>query len=407
MIVILHSPDCQNVAELIAADLTAAFNDHVSVSLRSADATSAWPSAASWDDLLMLVYDSKPFPDSGNAFITDFSSARANARLLPIATDVAHRRPPKAAEAIKALEYDDGAKGSAGRLVHRAGCMLGLRMQGRDSKVFISYRATDGKGIAEQLYARFLSVGHSPYQDEAKELDGDTKILPGEKVQQQIDAALADASLVLLLDTPSAPSSEWITHEVDTADAQLLPILPVCFRAAGDPKRGPRFRSLLALQRWVSMELPDTTSKAPLTDHQLDEIVAAAEKYQCEIFQRKCRVPFIVEKQFVSQGFDWKEVDKRLLMFESLKRANVRLKTTVLSHCSIFDQIHGPAVERFRKFLKDTGRTNYSLFIYDGELLSQVEIEGIVRNETEELIILHHQELATLISSNFTALGAP
>ena len=405
MIVILHSPDCLTIAASIADDLTAAFNDHISVSLMSADISSAWPSAVSWDDLLLVVYNGKPFPDSGNNFIADYSAARANARLLPVAVDSAHRKPPTAAESIKALEYDDSAKGKTGRLVHRAGCMLGLRMQGRDSKVFISYRATDGKAIADQLYTRFLSLGHRPYQDEAKEFDGATKILPGEAVQQGIDTALADASLVLLLDTPSAPSSIWIKHEVDTADAQLLPILPVCFREASDPKKGPRFRSLLALQRWVAVELPDPTSKTPLTEDQLDEIVAAAEKYQCEIFQRKCRVPFIVEKQFVSQGFDWKEVDKRLLMFESLKRASVRLKTTVLSHCSIFDQIHGPAVERFRRYLKDTGRSNYSLFIYDGDLLSQVEIEDIVRNESEALIILHHQELATLITSNFTTLG--
>jgi hypothetical protein len=405
MIVILHSPDCLTVAESIAADLTAAFNGHVSVSLISADSSAPWPSTASWDDLLLVVNDGKAFPDPGNGFIADYSSARANARLLPIALDLAHKKPPPAVASIKALEYDDSAKGETGRLVHRAGCMLGLRMQGRDSKVFISYRGTDGRAIADQIYAHFLSLGHSPYQDEAKEFDGDTKILPGEAVQQQIDAALADASLVLLLDTPAAPSSIWIRHEVETADAQLLPILPICFREANSPKKGPRFRSLLALRRWVDMEQPDPASKSPLSDDQLDEIVTAAEKYQCEIFQRKCRVPFIVEKQFTSQGFDWKEIDKRLLMYESLKRASVRLKTTVLSHCSIFDQIHLPAVERFRKYLKDTGRSNYSLFIYDGDLLSQVEIEDIVRNETEELIILHHQELSTLISSNFTKLG--
>jgi hypothetical protein len=406
MIVILHPPDCLNISESIAADLTAAFNGHVSVSLIAADSSSTWPSAPSWDDLLLVVYNGIAFPDSGNAFIVAYSSSRAKPRLLPVATDLAHRKPPTAAAAIKALEYDASAKGEKGRLVHRAGCMLGLRMQGRDSQVFISYRATDGKAIADQLYAHFLSLGHSPYQDEAKESDGDTKILPGEDVQQQIDEALANASLVLLLDTPSAPSSPWIKIEVDTADAQLLPILPVCFREPTDSKRGPRFRSLLALQRWVPMGMPNPASTTPLTNDQLDEIVTAAEKYQCEIFQRKCRVPFIVEKQFVAQGFDWKEVDKRLFMFESLKGASVRLKTSVLSHCSIFDQIHGPAVERFRKYLKDTGRSNYSLFIYDGNLLSQVEIEEIVRDETEELIILHHQELATLISSNFTTLGA-
>jgi TIR domain len=404
MIVILHSRDCLNVTESIASDILDAFNGYVSVSLIAADSSSPWPSAASWDDLLLVVYDGKTFPDLGNAFIADYS-VRANARLLPIALDLEHKKPPNAASLIKALEYDNSAKGKTGRIVHRAGCMLGLRIQGRESKIFISYRTIDGKNLAYQIYARFLSLGHRPYLDEAKEFDRETNILPGDGVQQQIDAALADASLVLLLDTPSAPSSIWIKHEVDSADAQLLPILPICFRRAGDPKNGPRFRSLLALQRWIAMELPNPASTSPLTDEQLDQIVTAAEKYQCEIFQRKCRVPFIVERHFLSHGFDWKEVDKLLLIFESQKKANIRLKTRVLSHCSIFDQIHGPAVERFRKYLNETGRSNYSLFIYDGDLLSQVEIEDIVRNETEELIILHHQELKTLISSNFTTLG--
>jgi len=39
-------------------------------------------------------------------------------------------------------------------------------------------------------------------------------------------------------------------------------------------------------------------------------------------------------------------------------------------------------------------------------LLSEEEIEDIVHSEAEELIILHHQELASLLSSNFMKLEA-
>src|SRR5258708_40365905 len=138
--------------------------------------------------------------------------------------------------------------------------MLGLRVQGRDGKIFISYRRSDGVAIAKQLYEHLEAKGHCPYLDEAKEIDGDTKILPGTPVQQQIDEALSNANLVLLIDTPSAPASPWIKHEVDTADGLLLPILPICFRDASDPKKGPRFRSLLALQRWVSIQSPAKTA---------------------------------------------------------------------------------------------------------------------------------------------------
>ena len=142
-----------------------------------------------------------------------------------------------------------------------------------------------------------------------------------------------------------------------------------------------------------------------LTPDQLDKITDEAETYVCEIFRRKCRVPFIVEKEFVSKGFAWTVLDKRLLMFESFRTLNMRLHTKVLIHCSLFDQIYTPAIKRFCKFLISTGRANYSLFIYDGELLSPPQLQEIVESQSEDVIILHHQELAALIDSNFTKLG--
>lgn len=283
--------------------------------------------------------------------------------------------------------------------------MLGLRMQGRDTKIFISYRASDGTAIANQLYDHLEALGHRPFLDEAKELDGETKILPGTPVQKQIDDALSNANLVLLIDTPAAPASPWMKHEVDAANALLLPILPICLRDPGDSRRGPRFRSLVALQRWIPIQLPPVTNVLPLSAHQLEQIVGEAEKYLCEIFRRKCRVPFLVKKEFISHGFAWKVLDERLLMFESSKIQSLRLQTKVLSHCSLFDQIYEPAITRFIDFLNSTGRGNYSLFIYDGELLPSPQLQELVESQPKDVIILHHQELAALIDSNFTTLG--
>lgn len=124
-----------------------------------------------------------------------------------------------------------------------SGAMIGLRVQQRDNAIFVSYRATDGKSIAVQLEEYLKNLGYPVWLDEAKELDGETKILPGTEVQSQIDEALAKSSILLLLDTPDAPHSRWITHEVETANGLLLPILPLCFRAATDGKKGPRFPS--------------------------------------------------------------------------------------------------------------------------------------------------------------------
>ena len=408
MVVILYEEGTAGTAQKIASDLLAAFSSHVQVDLIGAEACSSLPADVSWDDLLIVVYGGNGFPDAGNTFIARHLEQRAHsAMLLPVAVDPASRRPPAAAAPIKALEYDRAAEGPSGRLANRVGGMLGLRVQGRDSKIFISYRATDGTAIAKQLFNHLVSLGHSPFLDEAKELDGETKILPGSPVQSEIDHALGGANLVLLIDTPDAPDSPWIKHEVDTADSLLLPILPICFRNAGDKLKGPRFRSLLALQRWVALQNPGPAAAPPLSDAQLDEIVREAEEYLCEIFKRKCRVPFLVEKEFMSHGFAWKVLDQRMLMFESSKGQGSRLQLKVLSHCSVFDPIYTPAMKRFEQFLKATERSNFSLFIYDGEeLMPEPQLQEIVREQGGSMIVLHHQELAALIDSNFTELGA-
>lgn len=284
--------------------------------------------------------------------------------------------------------------------------MLGLRLQQRENEVFISYRASDGTEIAKQLEQHLVSLGYPVWRDEAREMDGETKILPGSDVQNQIDEALEGASIVLLLDTPAAPHSIWIKHEVDTANGMLLPILPLCFRSNADPKKGPRFNSLLQLQRWVPLAFAGVPSVPPLTEDDLKLITGEMEVFLCEILRRKCRVPFIVEKEFVSRDFTWRMLNQRLLMSESVKKHSARLTTKVLSHCSIFDQIHGPALKMFQDFLQKTGRPNHSLYIYDGELIPEPQLREIIEAAPtdESVVILHHQELAALIDSNFTAL---
>lgn len=406
MILVLYQRGHQTIAKQIANDVGVAFSGYVKVLPVPASSLASWPTEPSWDDLLVIIFDGRAFPRAGIDFIGEYiGHRRDSAMLLPVSTDAKFKKPPEPAAAIKALQYDRAAKGPKGRLANRIGAMLGLRLQGRDSKIFLSHRETDGAKIAHQLHNHFVDLGHRAYLDEAKEFDGEPNILPGTPVQKQIDEALENANLVLLIDTPAAPASPWIKHEVDTADALLLPILPLCFRAKGDKKIGPRFPSLLALQRWVALDIPNPTVDAPLGANELNEIVSEAELYLCEIFRRKCRVPFIVEKEFVSHGFAWKILDKRLLMFESRKSVTWRVPTRVLSHCSVFDAVYGPALKRFGEFLRASDRCNHSLFIYDGELLAEPILKEIAGAHPEPVIILHHQELAALIDSYFTAVG--
>ena len=407
MIVILYPSACQKIAETTHADLLTAFAGHVEVANVPAEAAGAWPSpAAAWDDMIIAIYDGSAFPDAGLSFISEYLRQRGDdSMVLPVAIDSKHQKPPKPIDGIKALLYDASAAGDRGRLANRTGGMLGLRVQGRNTKIFISYRAADGSEIAEQVNAHFRSLGHNTFLDQAKEFDGEPTILPGSPVQEEIDTALNTANLVLLIDTPKALDSIWIKHEIDTADGLLLPILPICFRDAADPKKATRFRQLLALQRWVLLPTPPTGA-TPLSADTLDHIAAEVETYLCEIFRRKCRVPFLVKKEFVSRGFAWVTLDERLLMYSSSKTGG-RLITKIVNHCSIFDAVYEPSIRRFRAFLAGIDQSNHSLFIYDGdEVLPDHEVVELSKNIPDAPVVLHHQELAALIDSNFTMLGA-
>ena len=62
MLVILYPRSCQKIAMKVAADLRKAFSGHVKIRLVATTSLVSWPTA-SWDDLLIVVFDGKPFPD--------------------------------------------------------------------------------------------------------------------------------------------------------------------------------------------------------------------------------------------------------------------------------------------------------------------------------------------------------
>jgi hypothetical protein len=89
-------------------------------------------------------------------------------------------------------------------------------------------------------------------------------------------------------------------------------------------------------------------------------------------------------------------------MFKSRKKFSSRLDRTVHSHCSIFSQIYDPARARIKSFLQTQPPANHALFIYDGDLLSDEDLQDYL---DDDMIILHHQELSALLASDFTKLG--
>jgi hypothetical protein len=242
----LYPDGCEDVARELATTLTDAFHDYLTVTLIPATSPSPWPAPCAWDDVLVVLFHDGAYPDAGNDYIGEFLRRKdGGVTLLPVALNLNHQRPPAGAEGFKSLPYDVKAKGPRGRFANRVGALLGLRVRPAENKIFISYSGRDGTNVAKRLYEHLVGLKYNPWMDEAREIDDETKILPGSLVQQEIDNAINDANLVLLIDTPAAPHSEWIQHEVNTANASILPVLPLWFRTKNDHNTGPRFRSLL------------------------------------------------------------------------------------------------------------------------------------------------------------------
>lgn len=405
MIVILHNTANKILAETLKSDILDAFKNHVSVMAMPDSEVGSWPwNEEEWNDLLIVLYDNNHFPEEANEFVSSFLQKRPDtALILPVSLESEYPVPPGSISAFKALPYDkDDHITSKRMIISRAGAMLGLRLQGRDTKIFVSYRAQDGRDIAQQLHDHLITLGHKPWLDEAKELDGFTKILPGQPVQIEIENALDEASLLLLIDTPASPESKWIKAEVNIADAKLIPILPIVFRSDSDHKKGPRFRTLLSLQRWLDVSFNEPPNNTVLSPLDLHNIVSELETYLCEIFIRKCSIPFKVKKNFLNSGYDWNALNESLSVYKSQQQHSSRLRTTVHSHCSIYSTIYPPSFKRIKEFFLTLPHATHSLFIYDGDLLADEDLSELSDIET---IILHHQEISALLASNFTKLG--
>src|SRR5437868_7619011 len=105
MIAVLYQDGCRDIADTTASELLKTFADKVEVLLIAAETDTAWPAAPSWDDLLIVIFNGRDFPATGNQFIELYLQKRPdNAQLLPVASDATLRTPPEPAAAIKALQ---------------------------------------------------------------------------------------------------------------------------------------------------------------------------------------------------------------------------------------------------------------------------------------------------------------
>jgi len=400
MIRILGEPGVEGIAQEIAQDLHSAHE--LAQPPQVLPVGAVWDSTAEWHDVLIVIYGKSDVPQTAKDYILAFRNAHAvtdpqtNARrpggfVIPVALDPEAARPPEPISGIKALVYDDKARGKEGGLADWVGVFLGLALKPRDQRIFISYRIADGSEIAQALHERLEAAGFQPWLDEAKE-----NLSPGSDVQDVITENLKKASMVLVVDTPEAPKSRWIKVEIDKANYEMIPVLPVVVK-----NERSRFIPLAFAQRQVLVK-PGGVDHQPLSDEEWDLVLEKIKGLLRLVYQRRRRTIFRSEQIFREKGFDWVEQDPTKLIFRSRRqKQGMRPEVAVLSHCCIHDATYIPALRAYRDYLEDfndIARINWRLCIYDAdETLSEVEQEYI-HDELPDLPfdLVHHSELPIL-----------
>ena len=288
---------------------------------------------------------------------------------------------------IKSLDIKDN--NTEENLIRRIGAYLGLQIIPKENQIFISYRVTDGKDIAKQLSNHLKKIGFKVWYDEDRDEDNEGNLKCGEDVQKTIVEAVSSSNLVLLIDTPKAYLSQWVNKEVDYANANLVPVIPLCIKEDdGDKKKGTCFRQLKSLFRYIDSD--DSLAN-------INKITEEVLEFLASVFRRKREIPQRVKTKFTKKGYSWKDIDIRKLLYESEKKKKFSL-CRILSHCPLYEGVHNLSLSNYTQLVSESDvRHNANVLIYDGPLLTKDE-EKLIYKENDEayksgIILLHHEQV--------------
>jgi hypothetical protein len=362
-------------------------------------AGSVWERNVEWDDLLFVVYRSDTLTDSSLQYIKAYRDAHASGgAIIPVSVDAAVKTPPEPIAGIRAAEYD-GTPEAMADIVKVAGIFLGLGLRPGSQRIFVAYRATDGKEIAEDLHARLSTAGFHPWLDVADDSAG-----AGDDIQDRIRRHVQEAGLILVVDTPDAPDSKWLALEVEIATAQLIPILPVV--AGGE--RSPRLVLLQSLRRCAVVKR-EGADRRPLGAEDWGIVSREVEELFLTVYRRRLRILTRAREIFKGAGFMWATIDEPRRMYMAERRNLAMPGTVVLSHCSVHDVTYLPMLRAYAQYveeLPEVASINYKMCVYDRDkVLSEAEYEAIDKSLNGiHFILAHYNELGILIRSNFTQL---
>ncbi len=210
-----------------------------------------------------------------------------------------------------------------------------LRLTRDKRLVFISYRRDESSGVAEQLYRAFDERAFDVFLDTHS-------VRGGSEFQSVLWDRMADADILVLIDTPRALSSRWVREELARAQVLGLGVLQVIWpaygRTLGTEFCEPRYLDSTDLEGTTAGALSDARLKAPT----LQSIVSMAEGLRARsLAARRARIVGEVWNRAVDAGIKANIQPARCVDLQSQKGKLYR----------VFPMVgHPDSIELFRCF---------------------------------------------------------
>lgn len=184
---------------------------------------------------------------------------------------------PESLRHINAIEMD-GAGDNLDRVVSLI--LEGFRLLRRERRLFISYKRSDSRVVANQLYDALDAKGFDVFIDTRT-------VPPAVDFQAELWHRLSDSDVVILIDTEGFRSSRWTTEELARANATNIQILHLLWPGqAEDPESALSYFHSLAPKDFSQLAEGDSSA---LTGQAVEEISAHAERLRARAIAARYR----------------------------------------------------------------------------------------------------------------------
>lgn len=354
--------------------------------------------------VVAFVFDTRFNDDPKRAdWLARWATIRASVPLLPIAIDTKHGRPPTPISGTKSRFLSTDKE----EILISIGSLLGIALRRGENRLFISYRASDGKASANLIHAHFSAIGYDAWLDEADDNFGNPNLKLGADVQTEIDNRLSASNGLVLVDTPDSVTSPWVRLEIEIAVGRMIPIYPVVLHPPTQTTSACRFRVLHSLHRKSVVESNYSGAQLVLPSTYIDEVAQQVERFLCGVYENRIVQFRELERFFAERRWDFGK-NEHLPYLHDAKTGELTRIFSLLACCSFEEIIFTPRVRAFIDGITKLAslRKLYSrnVFLYPGSTLADEDLSELMSREVPDLgttntDLLSYNEAVARISS--------